>query len=474
MIVLVASSSAEAYERALFGRSFGGGGGLEHVIARKSELDVTPMAASWDGDFVSRAVAFVPGSASNLIHQRPMRPRENLLKWRRPLTMGTRRYQIQKNRTAQAMYTVWMTMKPMGGWCAVDCGRGDFFASSRHFVREIGTRRPRKKKARPKRRGDTMLRRVGIRAAAALVATTATAAATTAVAEPASPSPLRAKTPADSPFSYRELDEAVARRQDQERALATYINTVAPMIDSARGEMARAQKLGDAAALERARARFATLAARAQAETAALTWGSPDGQQRRAEFVERFGCVGWTDAALAEIAKHSPIVEMGAGKGQWQRALTERGADVLAYDDRSAVPGTNEPEPTTFFSRTKAPGRRRRGEAFSSRDFFGVVRRGDERKLRSFWVRRADRTLLVVYPEGDLLVKCPQNYDGAVVLFVGEGRGGVNGSADVFDYVEKRFDVEKSLPVRPFGDGHEKLWVLRRKPTINNRREEEG
>jgi hypothetical protein len=99
-----------------------------------------------------------------------------------------------------------------------------------------------------------MLRRVGIRAAAALVATTATAAATTAVAEPASPSPLRAKTPADSPFSYRELDEAVARRRDQERALATYINTVAPMIASARGEMARAQKLGDAAALERARA----------------------------------------------------------------------------------------------------------------------------------------------------------------------------------------------------------------------------
>lgn len=319
-----------------------------------------------------------------------------------------------------------------------------------------------------------MLRRVGIRAAAALVATTATAAATTAVAEPASPSPLRAKTPADSPFSYRELDEAVARRRDQERALATYINTVAPMIASARGEMARAQKLGDAAALERARARFATLAARAQAETAALTWGSPDGQQRRAEFVERFGCVGWTDAALAEIAKHSPIVEMGAGKGQWQRALTERGADVLAYDDRSAVPGTNEQEPWTSFSRTKAPGRRRRGEAHSSRDFFGVVRRGDERKLRSFWVRRADRTLLVVYPEGDLLVKCLQNYDGAVVLFVGEGRGGVNGSADVFDYVEKRFDVEKSLPVRPFGDGHEKLWVLRRKPTINNRREEEG
>lgn len=293
-----------------------------------------------------------------------------------------------------------------------------------------------------------MLRRVGTRAAAALVATTAAAAATTAVAEPASSTYRRSKTPRDSPFSYRELDEAVARRRDQERALATYVNTVAPMIASAREEMARAQKSGDPAALERARARFATLAARAQAETAALTWGSEEGQKRRAEFVERFGCVGWTDAALEEIAKHSPIVEMGAGRGQWQRALTERGVDVLAYDDGSAVPGANE---------------RRRGDARS--EFRGVARRGDETRLRSFWVRRANRTLLVVYPEGDLLVKCLENYDGPVVLFVGEGRGGVNGAAETFDYVEKRFDVEKTVPVTPFGDGHEKLWVLRRKPT---------
>ena len=309
-----------------------------------------------------------------------------------------------------------------------------------------------------------MLRRVGIRAAAALVATTATAAATTSVAEPASPTYRRARAPRDSPFSYPELDEAVARRRDQERALATYINTVAPMIASARGEMARAQKLGDPAALERARARFATLAARVQTETAALTWGSASEQKRRAEFVERFGCVGWTDAALEEIAKHSPIVEMGAGRGQWQRALAERGVDVLAYDDRSAVPGANEPANAP----ANAPARRRRRNAPSDQKKKSVVLRGDETKLRSFWVRRVDRTLLVVYPEGDLLVKCLQNYDGPVVLFVGEGRGGVNGAAETFDYVEKRFDVEKAIPVAPFGDGHEKLWVLRRKSTYTN------
>ena len=70
MMVLVASSSAEAYERALRGRSAGGGGRrLEQVTARKSELDVTPMAAPGDSsDFVSRAPSrSFPGSTESRI-----------------------------------------------------------------------------------------------------------------------------------------------------------------------------------------------------------------------------------------------------------------------------------------------------------------------------------------------------------------------------------------------------------------------
>jgi hypothetical protein len=291
-----------------------------------------------------------------------------------------------------------------------------------------------------------MLRRVGVRAAAVAFAA---AAATTAIAEPSVPSHRQRKSTTGSPFSYRELEEAIARRRDQERALATYVNTVAPMLASARDELARAQRSGDPSALERARARFATLAARAQAETASLTWGSPDGQQQRANFVRKFGCVGWTEEALAEIAKHGPIVEMGAGEGQWQRALSALGVDVLAYDDQSAVPGTNDPPGAAAANRR--PARR------------GKVLRGDETKLRSYWVRRKNRTLLIVYPEGDFFRKCLENYEGEVVLYVGEGRGGVNGPQSTFDHVERTFDVERVVRVRPFRDGHERLWVLRRK-----------
>lgn len=138
---------------------------------------------------------------------------------------------------------------------------------------------------------------------------------------------------------------------------------------------------------------------------------------------------------------------MGAGRGQWARALTEeRGADVLAFDNFSALPGGRHPAlDTTTVAR---------------------VRRGDERALGSWRVRfaRPRRTLLVVYPQGDLLRRCVERYDGDVLLFVGEGRGGVNGGDDrVFDILEREWAVERVVRVRPFRGGHERLWVLRRR-----------
>ncbi len=40
-------------------------------------------------------------------------------------------------------------------------------------------------------------------------------------------------------------------------------------------------------------------------------------------------------AALQEIAKHSPIIEIGAGSGYWAYMLSQMGARVTAYDDHS-------------------------------------------------------------------------------------------------------------------------------------------
>ena len=265
------------------------------------------------------------------------------------------------------------------------CGRGNFFfsVSTDVFVREIGTPRPRDRGLQAKRRRETKTRgasrNVGVTACCAARSSgpprrwwrpTATAAATIAVAEPASPPYRRAKPSRDSPFSYRELDEAVARRRDQERALATYVNTVAPMIASARGEV-RAQKLGDPAALERARARVRDARrARAGGDRGAHVGRRP-GWPEEARRVRRAVRGAWGGRTRRSRRSRStrPSSRWARGRGQWQRALAERGVDVLAYDDRSAVPGDERASPA---------GRERerplRHETRSARKSWGVTR----------------------------------------------------------------------------------------------------
>lgn len=259
---------------------------------------------------------------------------------------------------------------------------------------------------------------------------------------------------ADSPFTYPALERAIRERRARERKLATYVATVSPMIASARAEVDAAARNAarDPAALERARLRFARLADRVRAETSALTWGRADAERERDAFVRRYGCVGWTDGALDVIAEHAPIVEIGAGRGLWQRELQRRGVDVLAYDDQSAIPGDADENYLASSSSSPPPSSPR-----------GRVRVGNESALRSWRVRRENRTLLLVYPEGDLLPRCLRAYGGEVVLFVGEGRGGVNGDARAFDELEREWEVRRIVDVKPFEGGHEKLWELVRK-----------
>lgn len=54
--------------------------------------------------------------------------------------------------------------------------------------------------------------------------------------------------------------------------------------------------------------------------------------------LERYGCTKWTDEALDVIKAYSPLVEIGAGHGHWQRALEDKGADVVAFDNEASLP----------------------------------------------------------------------------------------------------------------------------------------
>ena len=220
-----------------------------------------------------------------------------------------------------------------------------------------------------------------------------------------------------------------------------------------------------------------------QQELCNVTFGEGVTAQAREDFLVRFGCTGWTDRVLdtiVDLCESRGIVEIGAGHGQWARALTdtyERRSNhidgstqgqlrrkekkfdfCLAYDDMS-----NLPLNTHIYNPYTQP----------HHDYFGSVRKLDRHslpRLLQSWSCRGRVLLLVYPPEGSMALDIVQYYINAApendtVIFVGEGRGGANGNDDLFDLFEggdwvllNVMDVKK-----PPGDkGYERLFILRR------------
>lgn len=207
-----------------------------------------------------------------------------------------------------------------------------------------------------------------------------------------------------------------------------------------------------------------------------VTYGKGVSAQQREDFLVRFGCTGWNEQVLAfilKIAGSRGIVEIGAGHGQWARALNDAYAEqqrakshkqfdfVLAYDDNS-----NLPLNTHVYNPYTKP----------HHEFFGNVRKLESpehmgKVLRS-WTCRG-RILLLVYPPPTAMATqvvtayvhaAPK--DNNTVIFVGEGRGGANGDDSLFDYFENgEWELLDEMAVRrPPGDkGYERLFVLRRR-----------
>ncbi|CAE8642675.1 unnamed protein product [Polarella glacialis] len=170
-------------------------------------------------------------------------------------------------------------------------------------------------------------------------------------------------------------------------------------------------------------------------------FSTEDLKQRR----QAYGNVKWTEAAMQSLVKHSPIVEVGAGEGQWQAELLRRGAGVTAFDDFSS------------------PGRWS-GEA-DARPLLvpqASVQKADAEDA----VRRSrGRTLLLVYPPpGPMAARCLSQYIGDVLIYVGEGRGGVNADNTFFDLLGS-WGLEDAISLETLPGSFEKMYVLRRAGT---------
>jgi hypothetical protein len=207
-----------------------------------------------------------------------------------------------------------------------------------------------------------------------------------------------------------------------------------------------------------------------------VSFGKGVTAQVREDFLVQYGCTGWNVEVLetiVEACETRGIVELGAGHGQWARALTEayqKSKDgrvnprkkfdfVLAFDDMS-----NLPLNTHIYNPYTKP----------HHDNFGNVQKleiEDTARILQSWACRGRVLLLVYPPTGDMAMNIVSEYVDAApendtVIFVGEGRGGANGDDALFDFFEcgdwvllQVMDVQK-----PPGDkGYEKLYILQRR-----------
>jgi len=149
----------------------------------------------------------------------------------------------------------------------------------------------------------------------------------------------------------------------------------------------------------------------------------------------RHGCTRCTPAAVEVCRKFPQIVEIGAGRGHWARALRDAGVAVEAYDDGSALPG--------------------RGAAV-----FPVIKGDGLAAVRN----DPDAALLLVFPPPTpMAVNALDAFPGRVVLYAGEPRGGANGTDAFFGALDARYYVAAAVVLDPFPGGCEKLFVLRRR-----------
>ncbi len=159
----------------------------------------------------------------------------------------------------------------------------------------------------------------------------------------------------------------------------------------------------------------------------------------RHRYVYKYAWAIPCKAALEAIAKHSPIVEVGAGSGYWASLLSKVGVDIIAYDIA--------PENVHLSKK------HHRWKWFD-------VKKGDEKSVAA----HSDRALFLCWPpyNEDMAFNCAKQYKGDVILFIGE-RNGCTGTEEFFDYLDEHFELEDSIELPVWLGLHDALYIYRHK-----------
>ena len=167
------------------------------------------------------------------------------------------------------------------------------------------------------------------------------------------------------------------------------------------------------------------------------------------------------EALIRRIAEDAPIVEVGAGLGYWAWLLRQAGAEVRATDAR--------PSAQYYDMRGRlcaTPGRRpgRPNEWLDTRPSWTLVE--EEAAAAAAAAAPETAALLLVWPPyGDqMAAEALRAFRGAVVWYVGEGRGGACADAAFFDELEEAWEPDEIHPLVRFPGLYDWAHRWRRRP----------
>lgn len=165
---------------------------------------------------------------------------------------------------------------------------------------------------------------------------------------------------------------------------------------------------------------------------------------RRRELASRFSWAVPTEAALALIGRHDPILEVGAGTGYWAALLRNGGIDVHPTDAEPPGSGGNR------YHR-------------AGRTWLEVERADAVTAVRAL----PHRTLLMCWPPPDddsAGYAAVRAYTGDTVLYVGGGADGPTGTARLHRELELNWTVTDELALPSWPGIPDRLTVWRRSP----------
>lgn len=163
----------------------------------------------------------------------------------------------------------------------------------------------------------------------------------------------------------------------------------------------------------------------------------------RDAYIQRFGFAVPTMEALAAIAEHEPILEVGAGAGYWAHELEQRGVDIIATDPK-----------TGRYNHASE------GGGHWDQTFTEVVEVGGQEAIELY----PNRALLIIWPDygepwpADVL----EAYPGDVVCYVGEGPMGCTADERFHKLLGDRYEQAGVVDLPQFEGIHDHLQIWTR------------